>query len=370
MALHPTRRQFLAAAAGALAAGCADRPPPSGGDFRGQKLRVFVYAGGHERTMREAFVPAFEAKTGATVVLDPGWWDSIAKLKASPKGKPAFDLVVTDATQGYPAIREGLFQKLDMGRIPNRLNLAPAVLDNWVYRDGYGITFPDSVMTLAYHKDLLKFTPAGWDDLLRDEVRGRVALYNSFYMSLYTFACMKVAREGKPGTAAAEVARDLDGVLAFARANRDRVKFWWPNSTEMALGLAQKDYALGNMHSPEMLHTLRERPELGAAVPEADRAFVQVMWVVPDGTPRKELAEIAIDLIFSEEVQRAFARQGSATAVPKVAREMAAEDPLWKQIYPSTEEQLKALRYYPYDVYAAHWDDITKVWDREILRKG
>ena len=118
MGPRTTRREFLAAV-GTLAAGCGE----------GQKLRVFVYAGGHERTMREVFVPAFEAKTGVQVVLDPGWWDSIPKLKASPRGKPAFDLVVTDATQGYPAIREGLFQKLDMGRIPNRLNLAPAVLD-------------------------------------------------------------------------------------------------------------------------------------------------------------------------------------------------------------------------------------------------
>jgi spermidine/putrescine-binding protein len=367
--MTPTRRQFLTAAGAALAGGCTS-PPPATGPFRGQKLRVFVYAGGHERMMREAFVPAFEAQTGATVVLDAGWWDAIAKLKASPKGKPTFDLVVTDATQGYPALREGLFQKLDMERIPNRLHLAPAVLDNWVYRDGYGITFPDSVMTLAYNKDLLKFTPAGWDDLLREDVRSKVALYNSFYMSLYTFACMKVAREGKPGTAAAEMARDLDGILTFAKENRDRVKFWWPTSTDMALGLAQKDFALGNMHSPEMLVALRERPELGAVVPEADRAFVQVMWVVPDGAPRKELAEIAIDLIFSEELQKAFARRGSATAVLAAARAVAAEDPLWKSIYPSTEEQFKTLRYYPYDVYAANWGHIAEVWDREVLRKS
>jgi spermidine/putrescine-binding protein len=365
------RREFLAAAGGAaLAAGCGERPAAGGGPFRGQKLRIFVYAGGHERTMREAFVPAFEARTGATAVLDPGWWDSVPKLKASPPGRPAFDLVVTDATQGYPALREGLFQKLDLDRIPNRANLAPAALDNWVYREGYGITFPDSVMTLAYHKELVPFTPAGWGDLLRDEVRGKVALYNAFYMSLYTFACMRAAEEGKPGSAADLLERDLDGVLGYARGLRDRVAFWWPTSTDMALGLARTDFWLGNMHSPEMLQTLRERPELGAVVPAADRAFVQLMWVVPDGTPRKELAEVAIDLIFSEEMQRAFARRGSATAVLAAARDVAAEDPFWRQIYPGTEEQFRSLRYYPYDVYSRHWDHIVKVWDREVLRKG
>src|SRR5262245_32262649 len=226
MMLHAiTRRHFLgkaaiAAMAGGLS-GCGQGSNSGQGEFAGQQLRVFIYSGGLEKTMRAAFVPEVERQTGATVVLDPGWWDSIPKLKASPPGQPAFDLVVTDPTQGYPAIREGLFQKIDLRRIPNHKNLSPVVLDNWVFKDGYGITFPDSVMTLAYNKTLVPFEPKQWADLLRDEVRGKVALYNSFYMSLYTFTCMKVSQEGKPGTAAAALAENLPGILDFAKANRD-----------------------------------------------------------------------------------------------------------------------------------------------------
>jgi spermidine/putrescine-binding protein len=189
-------------------------------------------------------------------------------------------------------------------------------------------------------------------------------------MSLYTFACMKVDQEGKAGTAAAELARDLDGVLDFARAQRERVGVWWPTSTDMILNLTRGNCALGNMHSPEMLKALRERPELRAVVPEKDRAFVQVFWAVPDGTPRKELAEKAIDRIFSEEMQLGFARRGSATAVPAVAARMADEDPFWKQIYPSTPEQLRSLQYYPYDVYFASWKHVVAAWDQQVLRKG
>jgi spermidine/putrescine-binding protein len=359
-----SRRKFLtrtSAVLGLAAAGCGGR--------KKRQLRVFVYAGGHEETMRATFVPAFEERTGAEVVLDPGWWDSVPKLEAAPPGKPPFDLVIIDATQGYPAIRAGLFQTLDLGNIPNHRKLAPSVLDHWVYKDGYAIPYLDSVMTLAYRKDAVGFTPARWADLLREEVRGKVALYNSFYLSLYTFACMKVDREGRAGSAWAEVNKDLPGVLKFARAERDRVTFWWPTSTDMVLALARKNAAIGNMHSPEMLQALRERPDLAAVVPDADRAFVQVMWVIPDGTPNKELAEEAIDLIFSEEMQMAFARRGSASGVLSVARKMAAEDPLWKRLYPSTEEQLRSLRYYPYDAYFRDWDHIGRVWDREVLRK-
>lgn len=338
--------------------------------YAGRTLRVFIYSGAWEKTFRTSFVPRFEELTGATVIPDPGWWDSIPKLKASPPGQPAFDLVLTDATQGYPAIKEGLFQKIDMARIPNRAQVAASALDNWVYREGYGITFPESVMTLGYNKTLVPFTPTSWGDLLRPELKGQLGLYNSFYMSLYTFACMKVAAAGKPGTAAAELASDLKGVLDFAKAHRDLVKYFWPTSTDMALNLVQKNCALGNMHSPDMITAMRQKPELGAVVPEADRAFVLLMWVIPSGTREKELAEEAINFLLSEQIQLAFAQNGSATPVLSVAQKVAQQDPFWKQIYPATAEQLKNVRYYPYDVYFKDWDHIVEVWDKEILRKA
>lgn len=339
-------------------------------EFAGQTLRVFIYSGAWEKAFREHFVPQFQAKTGATVIPDPGWWDSIPKLKASPPGQPAFDLVLTDATQGYPAIQEGLFQTIDLARIPNKDKLSPSVLKNWVYTKGYGITFPESVMTLAYNQQLLDFTPMSWADLLKDEVNGKLGLYNSFYMSLYTFAAMKVAQAGKPGTAAAEMEQNLSGVMDFAKENRDRVKYWWPTSTDMALNLSQKNCAIGNMHSPDMLIAMRQSSDLVAVVPDADRAFVQLMWVVPTGTKQKALAEEAINYLMGEEMQTAFAQTGSMTSSLPVAQKVAETDAFWKQIYPATAAQLEQVKYYPYDAYFKDWDNIVATWDKEILRKA
>jgi len=69
-------------------------------------------------------------------------------------------------------------------------------------------------------------------------------------------------------------------------------------------------------------------------------------------------------------MQVEFARRGAATAVLPAARVVAAEDPLWKQLYPHTQEQFGGLRYYPYDTYSDHWDEIEKVWTSEVLRHG
>jgi putative spermidine/putrescine transport system substrate-binding protein len=148
----PDRRSFLRTAGGAvvggLLGGCSKPTTalPTGTDFRGRTLTIFVYSG-LDKLFQEHFVEPFEAKTGATVVLDAGWWDSIGKLKASPKGQPAYDLVLTDATQGYPAIKSGMFRQIDFDKVPNHKALAPVALDNWVAKERYGVTFHESAMT-------------------------------------------------------------------------------------------------------------------------------------------------------------------------------------------------------------------------------
>ena len=376
------RRAFLrgiAATGASLAfAGCdgqssdlsSNQGSRSDGEFKGAQLRVFVYAGYCEQVFREVIVPRFEAATGATMVLDPGWWDSIAKIKSSPPDQPPYDLVICDATQAGPAIKEGLFQKINLDQIPSHKQLTPKVLENWIFQQEYGITFPDSVMTLAYRPEVIPFRPESWGDLARPEVAGHLGLYSSFYMSLYTFACMKVTLEGAPGTATRELESNLDGVLAFARKNRERVKYWWPTSNDMALSLMQKNCRIGNMHSPEMFRLLNEQTNVTAVVPPHDRAFVQVMWLVPAGSKRRDLAEIAINLIFGEEVQEFLARSGSATGIESVAARIAADVPAWKMFYPSTAAEFDELAYYPYDVYAKHWGPIVETWDRTVLRDG
>src|SRR5262245_42696070 len=118
--MRTTRRQILAGASGAAAALVfpsvlrAQAKP-----YAGQTLTVFTYAGAYETALRKHLIGPFEQRTGARVVLDPGWWDMLPKLKASPPGQPVFDLVMTDPTQGQPSIKDGLVQKIDLDKLPN-----------------------------------------------------------------------------------------------------------------------------------------------------------------------------------------------------------------------------------------------------------
>src|SRR5262249_29713732 len=153
-------------------------------------------------------------------------------------------------------------------------------------------------------------------------------------------------------------------VLDFAKRERDRVRVWWPTGTKMVQDLLQGTFAAGNAHSVAVLRTVREKPDVvGFTTPGADRVFVQLMWVIPADTPNAELAEVAIDTLLSKDVQTAIARRGAGTSHVEAAREVAAADPAWAKTYPSTDEQFRAMKYYPYDAYFRDWDRIRKAWE-------
>ena len=181
---------------------------------------------------------------------------------------------------------------------------------------------------------------------------------------------MKAAAEFRAGAAYRMLSEEMGAVLDYAKRERDRVRFWWPTGGKMLQDLLQGNFAAGNGHSVTMLQSAREKPDvLGFVTPEMDRAYAQLMWVIPAGTPNAELAESAIDFLLSAEVQIALARRGAGTAHLEAARKVASEDPEWARTYPSTVEQFRGLQYYPYEAYFKDWDGIRTVWEEEVLRK-
>ena len=340
-------------------------------DFQGEELRVFTYAGAWGDQFTKNFAPLFNEVTGADLIVELGWWDSVPKLKASPPGNPAFDLIMTDATQGYPAIREGLFQKVNMANVPNAAKFAPEVMSNWVVEENWGVTWPDAAQTGVFNTEDVMDAPARWSQLMDSKYDNKLGMYNSFYFSLFTFACMMVDEEGNAGTARDVCNSDLGKVLEFAKSQRDRVNYWWPSSSDMALNLVQKNVIIGNIHSVDAFLPVREGEPIGVFVPEKDRASFQALWLVSKDTKKNALAEKAIDIFCSEQFQEIYASDGGfPTAIPSVAAKVGAADELWAQINPYKPEHFQNVGYYPYDAYFAQWDHIVEVWDKEVLRKS
>ncbi|HYU17907.1 MAG TPA: ABC transporter substrate-binding protein [Chloroflexota bacterium] len=348
-------------------------PAPAAADQEDQprEFTMFVYSGLTERAYRDLFVPSFEAQRGVKVTLDPGWWDMAPKLKVSPADQVPFDLVMTDPTQGFPSIRDGLFTRIDLERAPNARRFAPRVLDSWIYRDGWGVPFISSAMTLAWNSELVTTPFTSWGDLFAEGLKGEIMLYNAYYMSLYTFAAAKAALDGKPGSARQMIENDLDGVLQFARQKRDWVKFWWPSTADAVQALVLKNVKAGNIHGNGLIQPLADAKPLGLVIPPHDRAYVQLFFLVPKNTRSVQVAEDAINFIAGSEFQRAIAdKTGELSCnIPEVAAEVAPRNPIWARVYPHSQEDWANLNYYPYDVYDKQASKIVDFWNREILRK-
>jgi putative spermidine/putrescine transport system substrate-binding protein len=370
-----TRRHFLkGAAAGAVAstaglpvAGRAQAKP-----YAGQTITVFTYAGAYESTLRKHFVAPFEQRTGARIVLDPGWWDMLPKLKASPPGQPVFDLVMTDPTQGLPSIKEGLFQKISMENVPNARLIAPRLQQDWYQTNAWGVNFAGSLMAMGYNTEALPKVPEHWHDVLWPDLKGKLSFYDAPYQSLYAFAMIKAGKEGRPGKGYDELKKDLDGVLKFSADNRDMVRVWWTSTGDFMAKLLQKEIVGGVVHNTGPVAAEAEGKPVRTVIPAEGTAVVQVFWSIPKGTQVKRLAEEFINDFYAHDFQVKWGTVGKI-AVPnlKAAEQAGKEDKLYAKFLPTSLAAWDNIRYYPYDIYfeGNNWAKINDVWDREVLRK-
>lgn len=341
--------------------------------YEGKTLSVFSYAGPFEKTIKDHMLKPFEEKTGARIKLDVGWWDMLPRLKASPPGQPVYDVVITDPTQGFPSIKEGLFQKFDPANIPNAQKTYQRLQENWIQKEGWGVNYGATYMTLAVNTEMISDMPQHWHDVTRPDIAGELSMYDAWYMSLFSFAQIKAGLEGRPGEGRAELEKSLDDVLAFCREHRDLVRVWWSSSGDFIAKLLQKEVAVGICHSAIAFNAEADGNPIKSIIPSEGTAAVHLFWMIPDGAREKRLAEEWIDYWYSPEFQLQW---GINAKMPVVNLEAAAKagemDEFYKRFLPTTKEQWDAIVYYPYDIYHAgdNFNKISDFWDREVLRKS
>ena len=122
----------------------------------GEKLVISTWGGSFRDLIDENIAAKFKAETGADVeYLTGGTIDRLNKAKLA-KDNPESDITFTTAHVGWLYVNDGLFETLDLGKIPNAKNLveqakvSPAHIGTWgyVYTIGYledsvpkGVTF-------------------------------------------------------------------------------------------------------------------------------------------------------------------------------------------------------------------------------------
>src|SRR2546427_99453 len=130
-----------------------------------------MWGGNWKDTVEKVIAKPFTAKTGIPVEFEVGGTlDRLAKARVA-KAAPLVDITFTTSHVGRLYMSDGLFQKLDMAKLPNARDLAPEALRSdahlgvWAY-----------VYTIAYRPDQVKMDITKWADLWDPQLKGKVGM--------------------------------------------------------------------------------------------------------------------------------------------------------------------------------------------------
>src|SRR5437773_6763033 len=134
-------------------------------------LVISMWGGNWKDTVEKVIAKPFTAKTGIPVEFEVGGTlDRLAKARVA-KAAPLVDITFTTSHVGRLYISDGLFEKLDMAKLPNSKDLAreafrsDAHIGVWAY-----------VYTIAYRPDVVKTDITKWADLWDPKLQGKVGM--------------------------------------------------------------------------------------------------------------------------------------------------------------------------------------------------
>ena len=165
---------FLAGACLA-AAGCGSAPDSntkSGGDT--QVLNLYSWADNFSPDVLSDFEKKYNCKINYDVFANNE--ELLAKIQA---GGSEYDVIQPSDYMVATMIKLNLLEKLDKSKIKNTENMLPA-LQNPPYDPSgdYSVIYTWGVTGIAYNTKYIKDTPRSWNDLWKDEYKGRVILLN------------------------------------------------------------------------------------------------------------------------------------------------------------------------------------------------
>ena len=134
-------------------------------------LVISVWGGNWKDTVEKVIGKAFTAKTGMPVEFEVGGTiDRLAKARVA-KGNPLVDLNFTTTHVARLYISDGLYEKLDMAKLPSAKEIAREAI-----RSDYHVGSWAYVYTVVYRPDLVKEDITKWSDLWKPSLKGKIAM--------------------------------------------------------------------------------------------------------------------------------------------------------------------------------------------------
>ncbi len=316
-------------------------------------LVVTSYGGPWEQFLRKEILPGFEAETGSKVELSVGLSrDWVAKMRASGKQNPPFDVIIANTTWVSAVRKEGFFAKLTPDKVPNLKDVWPEFRN----KDDNGVISLVGALGVAYRKDLVNNPPKSWKDLWNPEYKGKLGLY-SVANSANPMFSMLVSRIYKGND------RDID--FAISKIKELRPFRQTDFSGDMEILITRGEITIGILDSPAASRLKSQGVPIEWVFPREGVFMFEQDTNVLEFAQNKALAFKFVNYFLSRPVQEKWATQfwwtpgnRGVKITGKLAQEIAVH----------TQAQIRQIMKWDWDwVNAGAREEMINKWNREIV---
>lgn len=357
------RRKFLA---GAAATGGAYLGAwiPSAHAAVGGDLEIMAWEG----YTLEPETADWRAKNG--VNLRAAIMSTQDDVTAKIAGSNAVRLDLSEYSNGYNAIYNelGVLNELDVAKIPNynKTDIYPPFYqgDMW-YWDAkqWGIPWCWGLDTIVVNPDALGFEVKSYKDLLRPELKGKLAFLDNPLTLWPQIAKVTGYADKFPNLTKDE----LKDCIAKLAPYRDQTKvFATSNGDVISLFASGEIAACFCVWSAVPLETAKQNVKTVAVYPEEGGAVWADAWFIPKTSENVETAYAYINQALSPEIQASISKTAVCSSVSNKAP--ALMDPVTKGLfdYDNFDAQFKSIRIYGQpprssDQFATY-DDWLQAW--------
>ena len=245
-----------------------------------QQLTVVNFGGANANAQKKAFYEPYE-KTGTKVVAVE-YNGEQAKIKVMVDTRNVtWDVVEVESPDAARGCDEGLFEKLDYGKIGNKADFLPAAVTDC----GIGIFVWSTVM--AYNGDKLKVGPKTWADFWDvKKFPGKRGMRKGARYNL-EFALM--ADGVKPADVYKTLATKEGADRAFKKLGELKSSIqWWEAGAQPPQFLVAGDVVMSTVFNGRIDAANREGKNL--VIGWTGGIYDLDYWVIPKGDPNKDAA--------------------------------------------------------------------------------
>jgi putative spermidine/putrescine transport system substrate-binding protein len=270
------------------------------------KLVVSIWGGSWRDLVAETVAKKFTKETGAAVeFITGGTIDRLNKEKLA-KGDPESDITFTTSHVGWLYANDGLFEQLEVGKIPNAKNLAeearisPFHLGAWAY-----------VYTIGYRTDAvgdMKFE--SWADLWKPELKGKIAGPDFDPSHIIAVSAML------SGSDAAHWEKGQDKLKAL----KPNFKAFYTNDANSQQLLASGETPVQIVLSMNAYYMIGQGVPIALAIPKEGAVLGIDTVAIMKGSKKADLAYKFINALYDPEIQAEIAQTKKGSPVVLNAR--------------------------------------------------